>query len=78
MLHDGVRIQGQDDGVWSRYAQLVSPQSDDGLVQQVDVWATESDMTWAEAQQALPSLGGPRARSPRTSGCGSPSVALPR
>jgi hypothetical protein len=56
VLHDGVRIQGQDDGVWSRYAQLVSPQSDGGLVQQVDVWATESDMTWAEARQALPSL----------------------
>ena len=56
VLHDGVRIQGQDDGVWSRYAQLVSPQSDAGHVQQVDVWATESDMTWAEAQQALPSL----------------------
>ena len=56
VLHDGVRVQGQDDGVWSRYAQLVSPPSDAGLVQQVDVWATESDMTWAEAQQALPSL----------------------
>jgi len=56
VLHDGVRSQGQADGVWSRYVQLVSPPSDAGLVQQVEVWATESDMTWAEAEQALPSL----------------------
>ena len=56
VLHDGVRSQGQGDGVWSRYVQLVSPPSDAGLVQQVEVWATESDMTWAEAQEALPSL----------------------
>ncbi|RYC07327.1 hypothetical protein [Nocardioides zhouii] len=56
VLHDGVRIQGQEDGVWSRYAQVVSPQSDGGLMQQVDVWATESGMTWAAAQRELPSL----------------------
>ena len=54
--HDGVRSQGEADGNWLRYVQLVGPESEAGLVQQVDVWAHEEDMTWPEAAAALPSL----------------------
>ena len=32
VLHDGVRIQGQDDGVWSRYAQSCHRPADRRLV----------------------------------------------
>ena len=36
--------------------QLVSPPSERGFVQLVEVWAQEEDMTWAEAASALPPL----------------------
>ena len=54
--HDGVQLRGEPDGDWTRFVQLVSPPSERGLVQLVEVWAQEEDMTWAEAASALPPL----------------------
>ncbi len=55
VVHDGVRVEGEAVGDWSRVVMVVGPPSADGGTQHAEVWAQVGGMTWTEASVALPS-----------------------
>lgn len=56
VAHDGVRLQGEPEGDWTRAVQVVAPVSEGGRTQFSEVWAQVEGMTWAQADAALPTV----------------------